>query len=193
MSLPYSVTQDASLLDAIQIKPLNAYISSSYPNFQSEAPQPVHDSLNGLDPSSEAERALSLGLGSDKESPIPDSQTSIAYKIDTDNHFDRSSQPSISFSDRSNTTPQNETTSASLTSSETSSMIATSSTSLSPLSSSNPSLSNTLCLDPQKHWTSPVNLLPATDPQSGRLALPPAPILRCPKCSRAFESEARLV
>ena len=193
LSFPSSITEDASLLDPIQIKPLNAYISSSYPNFLSEAPQPGYDTLNGLDSSSEAEGALSLGLGLDNESPIPNSETSIACDIDLDNHFDHSSQPAFSFSDRFIATPQNGITSASLTSSEISSMSATPSTSLSPPFNSNRSLSNTLSLDPQKHWASPVNLLLANDPQSGRLALPPAPILRCPKCSRAFESEARLV
>ena len=150
LSLPPSATEDASFFDAIQSKPLNAYTSSSYPNFQSEAPQPDYDTCNDLDPYSEAEGALSLGLGLglDDGSPNPESESSIAYNIDLDNRFDHSAQPSFSVSNCPITTPHNELTSAALTSSETSSMSVTPSTSLSPPCSGTRPLSNTSSLDP---------------------------------------------
>ena len=125
LSLPSAsetpATEDASLFDTIQKSPLNADESSSYPNFQSEAPQPDYDTFNGLDPQFEAEGALSFGLSLDDGSPNPDSESSVAYNIDLDYHFDHS-QPSFSFSDRPVTTPHDEFTPAGLTSSETSSM-----------------------------------------------------------------------
>ena len=189
LSLPPSAPEDASLFDAIQSNPLNAYISSSYPNFQSEAPQPGYNTLNELDPHSEAERALFLGLGLDNGSPNPDSESSVAYNINLDYHFDHNSQPSFSFSDRPITTSHNESTSAGLTSSDVSETL---SPSLSPPFDTNHPFSNILSLDPQKQCAPPNHLLPANDPQPGRRLLSPAPITRCKICSRAFASEARL-
>lgn len=104
LSLPYAsptpTIEDAFLLDAIQTSPLNTCRSSSYPNLQAEAPQLGYDTFNGLDLQSEAEGTFSFGKHLDDESPNPDSETSIAYNIDLDNHFDHSNQPSSSFSDR---------------------------------------------------------------------------------------------
>ena len=198
LSLPYAfetpAPEDISSFDPRCSDPHSAQESASFSSQRYGASQPGCESLFGIEPEPGGESFISFGRNFDDGPLISDAGSYVDFNSDLNTGFDHSSQSSFSFSDRPCATPHShDPTTGAPSSLEAFSISRTLPPSLPSSFSPYSSLSNTLSLGPTTNCAPPNRLLLADDPQPERLALPPAPILRCSTCSRPFASKTRLM